>query len=101
MTIRYILAVAFALSAFPAFAISITNLDKVPHTVTITDMGNEQTVKLEPNENFRCCFSPSVQVELENGQSQDGEGEYEYKIWPGGQLSLEDRRTQSRGRRGL
>lgn len=42
-------AAAIALLASPAFALKVTNLDTVPHTVVLSGGGNQQAVVIAPD----------------------------------------------------
>lgn len=49
MKLRYASAIALVLATSPAFALKITNLDKVPHTVQITGNGDPQRRVIQPD----------------------------------------------------
>lgn len=98
MFTRIIFATLFSLAAFDAYAISIANLDSKPHTVTVSGLGNDsRQFVIGPSQVVRCCYGPYVEVEMD-GRKQTGEGDYEYTIWPDGQLVLQNRRSFNRSR---
>lgn len=86
---------AVALSA-PAGAVSVVNLDVVPHTLSI-DVGqpSEQQIVLQPSENWRSPYT-LVKVKLPTGKHPDEISTLmdrdSWAIWKGGEFGVQQRR---------
>lgn len=115
------LAAVLALVASPALALSVTNLDTVPHRVRLVAAGTSYERAVAPNETTRFEGLPNGTLSLltspqpnEGGALQaDGllrhiigngrdqhipvDGMDDYTIWPGGDLQLQ-RRMKRYGR---
>lgn len=97
----------------PAFALKVTNLDKVPHAVLFDAAGSKQRMTLAPNESQYIVGSPAGRLSLVdatkpskgsavqsqgilrnyigNGRNQDvpADPDDQFVIWQGGDLVLQ------------
>lgn len=119
---RFLLMTSMAmLLAAPAYAMKITNLDHVPHTVEVWVAGSSQTRVIQPNatEIFggttqgRLSLKTAPEIKrggvvqtqgmlsryIGNGRNQDVpfDPNDNYTIWPGGEIALQSRVKQGRG----
>ncbi len=120
---RFVLtSAAVLLSASPALALSITNLDKVPHTLELTNAGTPQTITLAPDATEIVTGISQGKLSLKtaavakkakgtvqadgllsgvigNGRNQEIPVDMNdtYVIWPGGDLRLQSHRKDNGG----
>jgi hypothetical protein len=73
---------AGALFAFPASALTISNTDPDPHTVTVTVGTDSKQVTVAPNEEVDNICADGCMVQLENGE--------QYQMSGGETVSIED-----------
>jgi len=66
----------------PAQALTISNIDPDPHTITVTAAGSSQELKVEPQKEVEAPCSEGCKVKLENGE--------EYELEGGDAVSIED-----------
>lgn len=110
----FFLTTAALLMATPAHALKITNLDKVPHTLELTNAGTPQTITLAPDATEIVTGISQGKLSLKsaqvvkkakgtvqadgmlsgiigNGRNQDIPVDMNdtYVIWPGGDLRLQ------------
>jgi hypothetical protein len=82
-------ALAFTLSAFPAHALSVKNLDHTSYKLIVTDGGEKKTVTLAPRGVYKTP-GPFVTVELP-GQKPISALRYSELMVKNGKLSLQRR----------
>ena len=70
-------------SALPAQALTISNIDPDPHTVTIKAGGNSTELTIAPQAVVEPACEPNCTVELENGEQYEMEGGEEVAIEDG------------------
>ena len=120
---RFLLAAtAVSLLASPAWALRITNLDKVPHTITYETLGNVFERTIAPNATTRFDGLPNGRLSLVtaavkkqggpvegtgiitkyigNGRNQGIPADIrdDYVIWPGGEIGIQRRMKNNWGR---
>ncbi len=111
---KYMLVLAIPLVAFPAYALRVTNLDKVPHNVALTGNGAPQVRSIAPNATEYFTGAAHGFLSLADGAAKpqhdsvvhaDGvlsgiignerseqipaDPDSDYTIWPGGKLSVQ------------
>lgn len=120
---RFFLTTAILIfTASPALALKITNLDKVPHTLELTNAGTPQTITLAPDATELVTGISQGKLSLKtapvvkkakgtvqadgllsgvigNGRNQDIPVDMNdsYVIWPGGDLRLQSHRKDNGG----
>jgi hypothetical protein len=62
------------LSAGPAFALTISNIDPKAHTVTVTEGGKASKLTIESNKDAEAPCSGGCKVKLENGEEYQLKG---------------------------
>jgi hypothetical protein len=67
------LCLAGLLPAGPAFALTISNLDAQPHTISVSAGAKAEELKVEPQKSVEPGCSGGCKIKLENGE------EYEFK----------------------
>ena len=77
-----VLGVLVLLCTAPAQALTISNIDPDPHTITVTAAGSSQELKVEPQKEVEAPCSEGCKVKLENGE--------EYELEGGDAVSIED-----------
>lgn len=109
------------LAAAPAFALRVTNLDQVTHTVALDGAGFHEEQTVVPNETIAFLGQPDAFLSLKTGTPRPSKGTWHadgmlagvigeernqgipaynkdnYVIWPGGRLLLQSR-TKDYGR---
>ncbi len=70
-------------SALPAQALTISNTDSDPHTVTITAGSDSAEFTIEPQAAVEPPCEPSCTIELESGEQYEMEGGEEVAIEDG------------------
>ena len=96
--LAYFVPVCFSLLIFPcssAQAISIKNLDKVPHQFAISEAGGEPyVIEVKPRGIYR-TYGPEATVRLLDGNRPGDEvrGRWrdEFAVWPGGDFGIQKR----------
>jgi hypothetical protein len=63
-----------ALYAYPVQALSITNTDPDPHTITVTAGGNSQELTIEPDKEVEPPCDKGCVVELDGGDQYEMQG---------------------------
>ncbi len=121
-TARALLFIATFVATNPAFALTVTNLDHVPHRVQLASRGTNDVREIAPNATEYFIGTPGGELSLlsakpaKRSQStvqSDGllsgvigaarntnipvDNDYGYVIWPGGNLQLQKNRV-SQGR---
>jgi hypothetical protein len=77
-----IASVAGLVFAFPASALTISNVDPDPHTITVTAGTDTKQVTVEPDQQVDAVCTEGCLVELENGE--------QYQMQGGEAVSIED-----------
>jgi hypothetical protein len=62
------------ISAAPAFALSIANMDADPHTMTVTVGGAAKQLTVDPNKGVQADCGSGCKIKLENGEEYDFKG---------------------------
>jgi hypothetical protein len=68
--------------AFPAQALTISNTDAAPHTITVKTSGDSKQLTIAPQTEVEAPCSSGCTVELENGE--------QYEMQGGEDASIED-----------
>lgn len=120
---RFLIGAAMLLVASPTLAMKVTNLDKIPHTIELVGRGTVQRYVIQPSETETITGATQGTISLVSSQNPkpsrspvnaDGmlsgiigngrtegiqaEPDYNYTIWPGGQLAIQSRTRAIRGR---
>jgi hypothetical protein len=66
----------------PAQALTVSNIDPDPHTITVTAAGSSKELTVEPQKEVDAPCSEGCKVKLENGE--------EYELEGGDTVSIED-----------
>lgn len=80
-----------------ARALTITNLDEVPHNLTLVVADETRTISLMPHKRWHSSIYP-IKVQYDGYQSPALKRRGHYAIWPGGKLSLQQDRQGGRGK---
>ena len=75
-------SVAGLIFAFPASALTISNVDPDPHTITVTAGTDTKQLTVEPDQQVDAVCAEGCLVELENGE--------QYQMQGGETVSIED-----------
>lgn len=96
---RYLLVFSLLLlTALPAHAIKIVNLDKVGRVLIVNNGGEVREIKLAPNASY-LTYGPMVDIGLKaKGKMHRADPFSDYAIWPGGKLILQNRRDTRTGK---
>lgn len=87
-----------ALITSPAQAISITNLDTIPHQLSLSIANQPEIITIAPNETYRSNY-PRLNMRLLDVAGANeirAEDLEEYAIWPGGKLLIQKRVSSTR-----
>lgn len=77
-----IASIAGILFALPASALTISNVDPDPHTVTVTAGTDKKELTVEPDQQVEAVCAEGCMIELENGE--------QYQMQGGETVSIED-----------
>jgi len=75
-------SIAGLILALPALALTISNVDPDPHTITVTAGTDVKEVTVEPDQQIDTVCTEGCLVELENGE--------QYQMQGGEKVSIED-----------
>jgi hypothetical protein len=78
----FLASVAGLVFALPASALTISNVDPDPHTITVTAGTDTKQVTVEPDQQVDAVCTEGCLVELENGE--------QYQMQGGEAVSIED-----------
>jgi hypothetical protein len=68
------LGVLAVIGASPALALTISNVDPKPHTVTVTAGGDAKELTIEPDKNVEAECGSGCKIKLENGEIYEMKG---------------------------
>jgi hypothetical protein len=94
---RLITFIATLALALPAYAISVTNIDKQPHQLTVQETSNSHyTRSIAPDETLHLPVSKAL-IGLQTAPDQAIRVDYldRLVIWPEGKLQIQMRRKTS------
>jgi hypothetical protein len=68
------LGVLGVIGVSPALALTISNVDPKPHTVTVTAGSDAKELTIEPDKNIEADCGTGCKIKLENGEVYDFKG---------------------------